>query len=210
MTTKYNSQRQIIDGIKFDSKLESETYIQIKNAIKTLQDIQDNYLYIVYPQAKLTLSNGWTSSNTYNIPCITYRIDFLILKIDKTVPTIADFIFIESKGFCTKDFKLKVNLFLRSISIMDSTDFFYVVIAGSHSSHYQALINQGIEIVNCSTLYIRLIDRFFDLNQSSHLKNMKQSLVIQNRFWVRVDKESHYYDKEVMHLSHNFLSLIGM
>lgn len=93
--SKFKNVKVIIDGIKFDSKLESEFYVYIKNR----EDIE---LVRCQPTVTLQAKEGKTRA-------ITYKPDFEIVINNRTV-------FVDAKGIETPVFKLKMNLYKRTNS----------------------------------------------------------------------------------------------
>ena len=97
--SKYHSKKVIIDGIKFDSKKESEEYLRLKvlekqGLIKDLE-LQKEYLL----QDKFVI-NGKTRRK------ITYRADFVYYDVREKKQHVIDV-----KGFRTELYKLKKKLF---------------------------------------------------------------------------------------------------
>ena len=221
MTTKYFNKPMTVDGIKFDSKLETETYNTIKKACTTLHGLQENVGYIVLPHTQLILASNLGELG-YNIPKITYSIDFLVLKINTSVNKIIDFVFIEPKGFCTKDFKIKLNIFLRLLidfnyrKLFESSyilnngnqpimqQYFMMVISDrAMLQSYSGITKMNVSISKLSDLYIDLIDRFSWINSEF------QGITI-DPFWTRLDTESRYYKDGIIKLKNDFLYNIGM
>lgn len=96
---KYNSEKVEINGIKFDSKLESQYYLHLLEQRKN-GHIQDYQL-----QPTFTLQDGFKRSNKAILP-IKYKADFLVIHNDGTNEII------DVKGFETTDFKIKKKLFM--------------------------------------------------------------------------------------------------
>jgi Protein of unknown function (DUF1064) len=93
--SKFRNVKTIIDGIKFDSKLESEFYSYIKNR----KDIE---LVRCQPTVTLQAKEGKTRA-------ITYKPDFEIIYNNKTI-------MVDAKGVETPVFKIKMNLYKRTNS----------------------------------------------------------------------------------------------
>ena len=97
--SKYNNEKVKIDGIKFDSKVESMYYLLLKDR-KEKGEIKEFKLqprYILQDSFKL---------NGENIRKIEYVADFEIINDDDTVEIV------DIKGMATSDAKLKRKLFL--------------------------------------------------------------------------------------------------
>ena len=86
--SKYNSQKTIIDGIRFDSKAEAEYFLHLKALEKLGQ------LKVLEVQPKVYMTDAR----------ILYKPDFLIDENGKLV-------FIDVKGVQTAIFKMKARLF---------------------------------------------------------------------------------------------------
>ena len=97
---KYYNKKTKIDGIKFDSQLEAKRYKELKLMEKTglIKDL------VLQPQYEL-LKGFKRNGKTYRK--VTYIADFKYFDLEKNRQVIEDV-----KGFETKDFKLKMKLFL--------------------------------------------------------------------------------------------------
>lgn len=96
--SKYNNQKTMVDGIKFDSKKEAEYYCQLK-LLKQAGEIRDIGL-----QQKYTLQPGFEKNGVKYQP-ITYIADFVITNNDGTTEVV------DIKGVETQVFKIKKKLF---------------------------------------------------------------------------------------------------
>ena len=96
--SKYNNQKTVVDGIKFDSKKEAEYYCQLK-LLKQAGEIRDIGL-----QQKYTLQPGFEKNGIKYQP-ITYIADFVITNNDGTTEVV------DIKGVETQVFKIKKKLF---------------------------------------------------------------------------------------------------
>lgn len=96
--SKYNNQKTVVDGIKFDSKKEAEYYCQLK-LLKQAGEIRDIGL-----QQKYTLQPGFEKNGVKYQP-ITYIADFVITNNDGTTEVV------DIKGVETQVFKIKKKLF---------------------------------------------------------------------------------------------------
>lgn len=96
---KYNNKKVKVDGIKFDSKHESEFYLHLKE-LKKQGKVKDFEL-----QPQFELQPKFTNVLGENIRAITYKADFLVYYPDGRKEVI------DVKGFETADFKLKKKLF---------------------------------------------------------------------------------------------------
>lgn len=96
---KYNAQKTVVDGIKFDSKDESDYYLHLKE-LKKKGKIQDFEL-----QPKYELLPKFVNQKGKTILPINYKADFLVTHTNGATEVI------DVKGFETADFKLKKKLF---------------------------------------------------------------------------------------------------
>lgn len=96
--SKYNNEKTVVDGIKFDSKKEAEYYIQLK-LLKKAGEIRDIGL-----QPKFELQPGFEKNGVKYQP-ITYIADFVITNNDGTTEIV------DVKGVKTQVFKIKKKLF---------------------------------------------------------------------------------------------------
>ena len=96
--SKYGAKKIEIDGIKFDSKRESERYTVLKY-LESIGDITDLQLQVPYELQPKYVMDGKT------IRSITDRADFVYK--DKHGKTIIE----DSKGYRTKEYLLKKKLF---------------------------------------------------------------------------------------------------
>ena len=96
--SKYNNQKTIVDGIKFDSKKEAEYYCQLK-LLKQAGKIKDYRL-----QPKYELQPAF-EKNGKKYRAITYIADFAIINNDGTTEVV------DIKGVETQVFKIKKKLF---------------------------------------------------------------------------------------------------
>jgi Protein of unknown function (DUF1064) len=99
-TNKYNNKKVVVDGIKFDSKQESEYYLHLKE-LKAKGEILDFTL-----QPKFELQPKFTKRGIL-FKAIDYKADFHVWLPDGT-----DYV-VDVKGFETADFKIKKKLFER-------------------------------------------------------------------------------------------------
>jgi protein associated with RNAse G/E len=95
--SKYKSKKVIVDGIEFDSKLESQYYIHLK-ALQQRGEIE-----YFERQPRFVLQDAFTK-NGKKYRAIEYVADFMIVKDGKV--TVVDV-----KGYETADFKIKKKLF---------------------------------------------------------------------------------------------------
>jgi len=96
--SKYNSKKVVVDGITFDSQLESEYY----NQLKWLKQVGEIKGFIIQPKY-LLLDRFEKDGKKYRK--MNYIADFEVEKLDGTAEVI------DIKGFETTDFKLKRKLF---------------------------------------------------------------------------------------------------
>lgn len=96
--SKYNSKKIVIDGIKFDSKVEGEFYIYLKD-LKEQGKIKDIIL-----QEKLILQEGFKKDGKTFRP-ITYTVDFTF-KTNK-----GELIRVDVKGMETQQGNLKRKMY---------------------------------------------------------------------------------------------------
>lgn len=101
--SKYGAKKVIVDDIKFDSKMESEFYLFLKD-LKKSYIIKDFEL-----QPKFELQEKFTKNNK-KFRSIEYKADFLIYYSDGRKRVV------DVKGFETPVFKLKQKLFEKKFS----------------------------------------------------------------------------------------------
>lgn len=96
---KYNATKAIVDGIQFDSKREAEFYCELKLRVRAGEvksfDLQPEFI----------LQEGYVR-NGRKIRPIVYRADFRIHYCDGRVEVV------DTKGYRTKEYKLKKKLLL--------------------------------------------------------------------------------------------------
>lgn len=98
--SKYKNKKIVLDGFKFDSKLEAEYYLLLR-ARKQSGQIKDFKL-----QQRYVLQEAFTH-NGKKYRKIEYIADFEILQKDGTI------IVVDCKGVQTTDFKIKAKLFVK-------------------------------------------------------------------------------------------------
>jgi Protein of unknown function (DUF1064) len=91
---KYNATKTVIDGLKFDSKLESKFY----EFLKSIEELE-----ILELQPKINLQPKFKKNNV-SYREINYVPDFLVEYKGKKF-------YIDSKGVKTADFKIKEKMF---------------------------------------------------------------------------------------------------
>jgi hypothetical protein len=96
--TKYNSRKVVLDGITFDSAMESKYYTHL-SYLKYQNVVKDFKLQPVYELLPKFTVNGKKRL------AIKYKADFEVEYADGTVEVI------DVKGFETADFKIKKKLF---------------------------------------------------------------------------------------------------
>jgi Protein of unknown function (DUF1064) len=98
---KYNAQKIIVDGVRFDSKLEAYTYVYLKK-------------YDFYLQHKFTLQNkfSYTTEKKQAIREIRYKADFYLPKPFFYKKKYFTGLVVETKGMATPEYKIKKKLFL--------------------------------------------------------------------------------------------------
>lgn len=96
---KFGNKKVVVDGIKFDSKKESQRYIELKLLEETnkIKDLELQKEYELQPSFK---KNGKTFRK------ITYKADFTYFDNEK-----GKYIVEDVKGFKTEVYKLKNKLF---------------------------------------------------------------------------------------------------
>jgi hypothetical protein len=95
---KYNAKRTEIDGISFDSKVEGQYYLYLK------QQQKEGKIKWFELQPIFTLQEGFRKGGKFYRP-ILYVADFKVYLNDGTVQII------DVKGYETADFKIKRKLF---------------------------------------------------------------------------------------------------
>lgn len=96
---KYKNKKTIVDGIKFDSEMESHYYIYLKQ-LKEIGEVVDFVLQPTY-----LLQEGF-DLNGKRIRPITYRADFKVIYKDGHEEVI------DVKGKLTEEFKIKRKMLL--------------------------------------------------------------------------------------------------
>ena len=96
---KYNNKKTIVDGIKFDSEMESHYYIYLKQ-LKEIGEVVDFVL-----QPSYLLQEGF-NLNGKRIRPITYKADFKVIYKDGHEEVI------DVKGKLTEEFKIKRKMLL--------------------------------------------------------------------------------------------------
>lgn len=96
---KYNNKKVVIDDIKFDSKMEGDFYIYLKQ-LKADGQVVDFIL-----QPSFTLQDGFVRYDGKKILPIKYKADFHVFYADGTDDVI------DIKGQLTAEFKLKRKMF---------------------------------------------------------------------------------------------------
>ena len=96
---KYKNKKTIVDGIKFDSEMESHYYIYLKQ-LKEIGEVVDFVLQPTY-----LLQEGF-NLNGKRIRAITYKADFKVIYKDGHEEVI------DVKGKLTKEFKIKRKMLL--------------------------------------------------------------------------------------------------
>ena len=96
---KYNNKKTIVDGIKFDSEMESHYYIYLKH-LKEIGEVVDFVLQPTY-----LLQEGF-NLNGKRIRPITYKADFKVIYKDGHEEVI------DVKGKLTEEFKIKRKMLL--------------------------------------------------------------------------------------------------
>ena len=96
---KYNNKKTIVDGIKFDSEMESHYYLYLKH-LKEIGEVVDFVLQPTY-----LLQEGF-NLNGKRIRAITYKADFKVIYKDGHEEVI------DVKGKLTEEFKIKRKMLL--------------------------------------------------------------------------------------------------
>ena len=96
---KYNNKKTIVDGIKFDSEMESHYYLYLKH-LKEIGEVVDFVLQPTY-----LLQEGF-NLNEKRIRAITYKADFKVIYKDGHEEVI------DVKGKLTEEFKIKRKMLL--------------------------------------------------------------------------------------------------
>ena len=96
---KYKNKKTIVDGIKFDSEMESHYYIYLKQ-LKEIGEVVDFVLQPTY-----LLQEGF-NLNGKRIRAITYKADFKVIYKDGHEEII------DVKGKLTEEFKIKRKMLL--------------------------------------------------------------------------------------------------
>ena len=96
--SKYKAKQTVVDDIQFDSRLESEYYIHLKEK-EFKGEIQGFRL-----QPLFTLQEGFRKNGKWIRP-ILYKADFEIMHNDGSIEVV------DVEGFVTKDFAIKKKMF---------------------------------------------------------------------------------------------------
>ena len=96
---KYNNKKTIVDGIKFDSEMESHYYLYLKH-LKEIGEVVDFVLQPTYLLQEGFILNG------KRIRAITYKADFKVIYKDGHEEVI------DVKGKLTEEFKIKRKMLL--------------------------------------------------------------------------------------------------
>ena len=96
---KYKNKKTIVDGIKFDSEMESHYYIYLKH-LKEIGEVVDFEM-----QPAFLLQEGF-NLNGKRIRAITYKADFKVIYKDGHEEVI------DVKGKLTEEFKIKRKMLL--------------------------------------------------------------------------------------------------
>lgn len=99
--SKYNAKKVEVDGIKFDSKVEAEYYLHLKEMAEggEIQGFER--------QVKMTLQDSFYLEGVKGkIRAITYVVDFKITEKDGSIT------YIDVKGIETDVFKMKRKMFM--------------------------------------------------------------------------------------------------
>lgn len=96
---KYGNEQKVVDGIKFDSKLEAKRYIQLKLLQRAgeIKDLRMQAEFVLQPSYK---KNGKT------IKAIKYIADFVYYDVSEEKTIVED-----TKGFRNDVYKLKKKIF---------------------------------------------------------------------------------------------------
>ena len=96
---KYGNEEKVVDGIKFDSKLEAKRYIQLKLLQRAgeIKDLRTQPSFVLQPSYK---KNGKT------IRAIKYVADFVYYDVRENKTFVED-----TKGFRNDMYKLKKKIF---------------------------------------------------------------------------------------------------
>lgn len=100
-SSKYHSQKMIMDGITFDSKKEAQKYCELK-LLKKAGEIADFQL-----QPEFILQEGYRDNTGRWIRPIKYKADFKV-----TYPNGREVI-IDTKGYKTKVYQIKKKMLLK-------------------------------------------------------------------------------------------------
>lgn len=112
--TKYGNKITYLDGIKFHSQGEASRYLTLKH-LERLGEIKDLKL-----QPKYLLMEKFTTKQGKKCGAIHYIADFTYFDVKLNSMVVEDF-----KGCETKDFKIKMKLFLNRYR-----DFIYILSQG--------------------------------------------------------------------------------
>lgn len=97
---KHNAQKTVLDGITFPSKLEADYYAVLKLRVRAGEVTRFEL------QPEFILQEAFITRNGRKVREIKYIADFKVFYPDGRVEIV------DTKGFRTKDYKLKKKLFL--------------------------------------------------------------------------------------------------
>lgn len=112
---KYRNKKTVVDGITFDSKMESDYYLYLKELQK-----QGKIIQIVLQPEYVLLPSFKKFGRT--VRKMVYRADFFVMYADRKT------VVIDVKGVVTKDFRLKQKMF----------DYFYPSLELKLVTYYQS------------------------------------------------------------------------
>lgn len=105
-SNKYNNQKYLVNGIKFDSKLEAKRYLQLKELEKngTIKDLKRQVPFIIQDEYK--------RKDGKKIRPITYKADFTYIN------DLNNLVVEDTKGYRTDVYKLKKKLVEKKYNII--------------------------------------------------------------------------------------------
>ncbi|WNL49476.1 restriction endonuclease-like protein [Bacillus phage DZ1] len=102
--SKFNAKKIVVDGIKFDSEVESRYYAHLMR-LKAMGEIKEFTM-----QPAFVLQEAFTKHGK-DYPAIKYKADFQVWYIDGTTKVI------DIKGMKTPEFKLKEKLYAKQFDV---------------------------------------------------------------------------------------------
>jgi hypothetical protein len=136
---KFGAVKTLVNGILFDSKLESATYERLLTLFPSPQfNIKTQFPIEVKPRSQ-------------GFPSIFWKVDFCILENDKPI------LYVEAKGTLTRDFKL----LMKFLEYRDPILYSKIILVVSRSSNISSYKSLKIHTINLDRDFSKNIHKFF-------------------------------------------------